>query len=154
MIRLVRMDEAEYQAYLAISIPAYAADKLQAGNWTADEALERAQLEYGHFLPQGIDTPGHFIGKLLSEAGEVVGYLWYAGLANNPGTAFIFDFEIYTPFRRRGYATQALALLAEEARGQGFKRLALHVFGANTAARMLYKKTGFIETNVQMARDL
>jgi ribosomal protein S18 acetylase RimI-like enzyme len=154
MIRLVRMDEAEYQAYLEKSIPAYAADKLQAGNWTADEALERAQLEYGHFLPQGVDTPGHFVGKLLNEVGEVVGYLWYAGLDNNPGTAFIFDFEIYETFRRRGYASEALAVLVDEARGQGYKRLALHVFGANTAARMLYKKNGFIETNVQMARDI
>ncbi len=154
MITLAPMNEDDYQAYLARSIPEYAADKVRAGNWSEAEALERSRLEYEQILPEGIHTPGHFVGKLLDEAGQAVGYLWYNRLEKKPDTAFIYDFEIYTPYRRRGYASQALAALELHARAQGIRRLELHVFGDNTAARALYMKSGFFETNVNMAKNI
>ncbi|MEI7848895.1 MAG: GNAT family N-acetyltransferase [Chloroflexota bacterium] len=153
-IKIVPMSAADYQAYLAMIIPVYAAEKVQAGNWTEAESLERSRQEYEIHLPQGIKTPGQSINNLVNELNEVVGFLWYGRLQKLAGIAFIYDFEIYAPFRRRGYAQQALELLAEEAKAQGFKRLELHVFGQNTAARELYRKAGYIETNVNMARDL
>jgi RimJ/RimL family protein N-acetyltransferase len=154
MIKLIPMTEADYQVYLARAVAEYATDKVQAGNWSEAEALEKSRLEFEHSLPEGIHTPEHFVGKLLNENDEPVGYLWYARLENKPATAFIYDFEIYAPYRRRGYASQALAALVEHAKARGLNRLELHVFGYNTAARELYKKAGFIETNVNMARDL
>ena len=154
MIKLVPMTELDFQAFLAKHIPEYAADKVQAGNWTEAESLERARQDNKKLLPQGIHTPGQFLNKLVNESGEVVGYLWYARQENSPGEAFIFDFEIFSQFRRRGYASQSMIVLKELAKTQGFKRLALHVFGSNTAARDLYKKSGFIETNVNMAREI
>jgi len=154
MIELVPMTESEYQVYLARAVSDYAADKVQAGNWSEAEAHEKSRLEFEHYLPEGIHTSGNFVGKLLNESNEPVGYLWYARLANKPETAFIYDFEIYVPFRRRGYASQALVALEQHAKARGLNRLELHVFGHNTAARELYKKAGFIETNINMARDI
>ena len=154
MIALVPMTESDYQGFLAKLIPDFASDKVQAGNWTEAESLERSSQEMAKLLPQGIHTPGQFVTKLVNESGEVVGDLWYARQENRPTEAFIFDFEILTPFRRRGYASQALDALVTLAKTQGFDRLALHVFGSNTAARELYKKSGFNETNVQMAKEI
>jgi len=154
MIDLVPMNETDYQVYLAKIIPEYADEKVQAGNWIEAEALERSRMEFEHYLPQGIHTPRHFVGKLLNESGEPVGFLWYGFLNESIDTAFIFDFEIYSAFRRRGYASQAMAVLEAQAKAQGVKRLELHVFGNNTPARELYKKAGYIETNVNMAKEI
>ena len=154
MITLVPMTETDYQVFLAELIPEYAAEKVQAGNWSEAEALDLSRLETAVLLPQGIHTPGQFVCQILNENAEPVGYLWYARQANRPSEAFIYDFEIFESFRRRGYASQALDALKVLARSQEFTRLSLHVFGANSAARELYKKSGFIETNVQMAMEI
>lgn len=42
MVRLIPMNETEYQAYLGIAIREYAGDKAQAGNWQPEEALENS----------------------------------------------------------------------------------------------------------------
>ena len=162
MITLSPMTESDYRAFLDKFIPVYAADMVEAGNWTEMESLERSRQAMDRFLPEGIKTPGQFIYNLMSETGEKVGLLWYGRQADWPAEAFIFEFEIYELYRRRGYARQALAALEIQARRQEFKRLALNVFASNTAARQLYLKSGFvesvhkfgIETNVNMAREL
>lgn len=154
MISLVPMSEVDYQAYLEKMIPEYAAEKVMAGNWTETEALELSRKDYARLLPDGLQTAGNFLFNLINENNETVGFLWYARVEKYPEVAFIFDFEIYSAFRRRGYASQALAALEHQARARGFKKLELHVFGNNLAARELYKKSGFVETNVNMARDL
>lgn len=154
MIHISPMTEEEYQAYLERAIREYAADKVLAGNWKEEEALERSREEYLRFLPQGIHTPGHFVNKLLNDEGETAGYLWYGRLNNHPQTAFIFDIEIYAPYRRRGYAQQALTELETLARAQKFEQIELHVFGHNSAARALYLKSGYIETNINMRKNL
>jgi RimJ/RimL family protein N-acetyltransferase len=154
MISLIPMTEADFAAYLEKTVPQYAREKVLAGNWTEAEALERSRQDFEHLLPEGLPTPGNFLFMLVNEAGEKVGWLWYALAAKKPDLAFIYDFEIYDQFRRRGYATQALAALDEHARPHGVKKLELHVFGFNTAARELYKKCGYEETNVMMAKSI
>jgi RimJ/RimL family protein N-acetyltransferase len=154
MIDLLPMTAPDFAAYLELTIPQYAREKVAAGNWNEAEALERSRQEYAKLLPQGLETANNFLFTLVNETGEKVGWLWYARDAKKPEQAFILDFEIYESFRRRGYATLALTRLEEHARPQGIKKLELHVFGFNTAARDLYKKCGYEETNVNMARTL
>ena len=154
MITLQPMTEADFHIYLEKTIPEYAREKVQAGNWSAEEAPERSRKEYEIYLPQGVQTPGNFLFTLVNEAGEKVGFLWYAIQPRQPGLGFIYDFEVYASFRRRGYASQALVLLEQDARRHGLDRLDLHVFGHNIAARELYKKAGFVESNIMMLKEL
>lgn len=154
MINLVPMTESDYRAYLAAVIPDYAADLMKSRHLPEQEALERARQSYSEALPQGLQTPGNFVSKLVNEADEVVGFLWYWQNDKRPGVAFIYDLEIYAPFRRRGYASQAMTALEAHARPKGVTRLELHVFGHNTAARELYKKMGYAEIDVQMAKEI
>ncbi len=154
MITLSPMTEPDLQRYLVQAIQTYAEDKVQAGNWTREEALERSRQEFEGYLPQGVQTPDNSLFNMMDENNECVGFLWYAISPKQPRVAFIYDFEIFEQFRRRGYAREALAALDEAAKQRGLNRIELHVFGHNTAARELYKKAGYVETNVMMARNL
>ncbi len=100
----------------------------------------------------GISTKGHYLFNIMDEAGQKIGYLWFAIAPRQPEWYFIYDFEIYENFRRKGYGSQALEKLEEFAHEHGIKTIELHVFGHNTAARELYKKAGFIEANVMMTK--
>ena len=42
MITLQPMSEADFKVYLEKMIPEYAREKVQAGNWPAEDALERS----------------------------------------------------------------------------------------------------------------
>lgn len=95
MITLVPMTEADFAAYLEKTIPQYAREKVEAGNWTEAESLERSKKEFEYYLPDGLQTSGHFLFMLVDETGEKVGWLWYALDPKKPEQAFIYDFEIY-----------------------------------------------------------
>ncbi len=154
MIELQPMNETDFSLFLDRSVVEYAKEKVRAGNWSEEESLERSRKEFEHYLPAGLHSERNFLFMLINENGEKVGYLWFTFFPERPTHAFILDFEVYEPFRRRGYASQALAALEAQARAQGFKQIELHVFGHNLAARELYKKSGFIETNVNMAKEI
>jgi len=145
--------EQDYVTYREYAIDVYAREKVEAGNWTAEEAHEKSVQSFVELLPEGLATPNHHLFSLVDAEGTAVGYLWFR-VDPVKATAFVFDFEVYAPYQRRGHATAALAALDDRARALGVKRLELHVFGSNTAARSLYGKAGYGETNVQMAKNL
>ncbi len=153
-ITLTPMTDADYDVYLPYSVGEYAKDHVAAGDWTPEEALERSAREFAQLLPDGVRTAGNWLYMLVNEAGEKVGYIWYAAHPRRGEIAFIYDFEVYESFRRRGYGAAALEALAAEAQGRGFKSLQLHVFGHNAPARRLYAKLGFAETHVTMEKTL
>lgn len=115
-----------------------------------------SEQEFSRYLPQGLDTPENFLYSIVdSETGERVGVIWYAVRGDGQmRSAFILDLLIFEKFRRKGYATQALAHLEAVVRDQSFDSIVLHVFAHNNAARELYKKAGYEERNIIMAKKL
>ena len=74
MIELFPMQASDFQAYLDETIPAYADDKVKAGNWSVEEALERSRQEFEKYLPEGLNTEGQFLYNIVeTEAGRTVG---------------------------------------------------------------------------------
>jgi RimJ/RimL family protein N-acetyltransferase len=145
----------EYAAWLETVIPAYAQDKVASGQWPADSALERSRKEYSELLPQGPRTAGHHVYTILGGEGEAVGTLWFAAQERaGQRIAYVFDVVIAAEHRRRGYALLAFRALEDEAVRLGLDGIALHVFGHNHAARALYAKLGFADTNVNMFKGL
>lgn len=57
--------------------------------------------------------------------------------------ACLYEFEILSELRGKGFGTEALSLALDFLKGQGIRRLFLHVSGDNLPALKLYKKTGF-----------
>lgn len=155
-VQLMPMTDDDFRAYRDQAVADYAAEHVRAGNWTAAEAPARAEHELSNLLPHGVATPHQYLFSILdSQTGVKVGMIWFA-VNERMGrrTAFIYDFRVYEPFRRKGYGMQTLAALDERARTWGLEAIELHVFGHNPGAQALYEKAGYVVTGVQMAKKL
>lgn len=155
-VGLIPMTEEEYRPWLEAAVRDYAEDHIKDGRWTAENALEESAKEFNHLLPEGLATAGNYLFRIYdARQDQKVGYLWFA-VQEPEGRqyAFVYDFAISEPFRRRGYGSGAFEALEEKVRELGLDNIQLHVFGHNDAARALYKKLGYVETNVRMRKDL
>ena len=152
MFGLEPMDEATYEAWRAESQRDYAAEKVKAGNWKADDAKRLSREAFEALLPGGRDTAGHEIRAMVND-GAKVGHAWWTIEEREVGrVAFIYDIAVDPDHRRRGYARLALAEIEAWARAHDCAGVMLHVFGYNTPARELYRSVGFEETNVMMLK--
>jgi ribosomal protein S18 acetylase RimI-like enzyme len=156
MIRLIPMSDATYQAYLEVTVREYAEDKIKAGNWQPEEALERSAQEFHKYLPDGVATKDNYLYDIQDEVlGITVGMIWLGRIMQGTKPAmFIYDFVIGEAHRRQGYGEQAMLAAEVQATTLGYDAIALHVFGHNHAARALYEKLGYEITNINMAKKL
>ena len=155
MVTLEPMTAEAFERWYRGAIASYAADKVRVGTWPEDEAMDRSARAFAALLPDGRATAGHELRSIVTEAGEVVGVLWFATTDELAGDiAFIYDIEIDEAFRGRGYGRAAMLALEPLARSLGFASIGLHVFGDNEVARNLYRSTGYRETDVTMRKDL
>ncbi len=69
-MQLVPMTDAEFTAYLAVLLPDYAAEHVRAGNWTAEEAEEKAAAQTREILPDG-DKEKQLMQGLLNQREQV-----------------------------------------------------------------------------------
>lgn len=156
MIYLQPMNEAEYQEYLDVAVADYAQEHVKAGRWSSEEALQEARKEYQALLPDGVNSKNQYLFTIVDEqTGAKVGMLWFAATERaDERVAFVYDVIVYEQFRRRGYGEQAFQALETKVRESGLKKIGLHVFGHNYAARAMYEKLGYVVTNVQMSKSL
>ena|SRR5205085_5048057 len=156
MMRLIPMREDEFRIWLDNAIHEYADEKVRAGNWTPDDALEQSKQTYRELLPEGLSSKHQYLFSIQDDAiAQNVGMIWFA--LSDHGTrpsAFIYDFLIFEQFRRHGYGTQALRELEGEVKHLGLDTISLHVFGHNLPARALYEKMGYVVTNINMSKPL
>ena len=155
MVTLEPMSPAAWDAWHDSSVHEYAVEKVRAGTWTADEAQVRSEAEFAKLLPFGLATPGHELRSIVTEAGEVVGTLWFAPLRDiGSGECFIYDIVVHETARGHGYGRAAMVALEPLAKSLGYDRIGLHVFGNNDVARKLYRTSGYVETDVMMRKLL
>ena len=156
MVRLIPMCEDEFRIWLEKAIRDYADEKVRAGNWNPDDALEQSKQTYRELLPEGLSSKNQYLFSIQDDAlARNVGMIWFA-LSDNGmrQSAFVYDFVIFEQFRRHGYGAQALRELEGEVKHLGLDTISLHVFGHNLPARALYEKMGYVITNVNMSKDL
>lgn len=147
------MTNDAYQSWRTRAVREYATEHLKSGGWTAEVALAKGEAQFQQILPDGAATAGQFLWAIRDAAGDDVGILW-VGTEQRPGHAFIYDIEIADERRGQGLGTAAMVALEEWARASGIATIGLHVFGHNTGAWQLYKRLGYVETNVQMEKRL
>ena len=163
-IRLVPMSEGDYARFLEWAVLDYAQAKTQSGRWKPEDAQRLAAETFQNLLPDGLSTPNQYLLTIRDdnrledsqrEIDEPVGFLWF-GLQEQDGmtSAYLYEFTILKEYRRRGYGTAALRALEEAVRELGLDRIALHVFGHNEAARALYAKSGYVERNITMVKQI
>lgn len=146
-----RMTTAEFEEYMARGARDYAEELLASGAVAdAETALAEAEESMARLLPDGLDTPGQRLWTVQDRDAEAVGLLW---VHLQEELAFIYDIEMRESVRGLGYGTQTLRAAAEHTRDAGLAVLALNVFGSNDAARRLYTREGFVETEAIWSAD-
>jgi ribosomal protein S18 acetylase RimI-like enzyme len=142
----------EWQQALAVD---YAADKVAAGAWAEEGAVERAREESRGLLPDGARTDRMLIFRAVDAEGAPVGRAWVAldPPRSVPGTAFLYDIEVDEGARGRGFGRALLAAVEAAAREAGATALELNVFGPNDVAFRLYESSGFVTTSRQMRKE-
>ncbi|MBX7147368.1 MAG: hypothetical protein K1X44_08705 [Alphaproteobacteria bacterium] len=96
LINLVPMTGTEFDLFLRIFIPEFAADKILSGNGVKEEALERSRQEYAKLLPQGLTTPNHYFFTVKLEVQQKrIGWLW---LFVENSNAYIYEITIDEPY--------------------------------------------------------
>jgi ribosomal protein S18 acetylase RimI-like enzyme len=156
MVRLVPMTESEFQTYYEHAVQEYADEHVKAGNWAAEEALDNSRKEIDSLLQDGVASKDQYLFTIQdSDSGAKVGMIWFAVMQRGGMPfAFIYDFNIYGAFQRRGYATLALRALEEQVKALNINEIELHVFGHNHAARSLYEKSGYEVMDLRMIKKV
>ncbi len=153
-IRLDPMTAEEYAAYLRKAVLAYAEAHVSAKSWPAEGARQRAIDEYAALLPEGVATPGHHL-YTARDGDRTIGIVWFAERPYGVGrVAYLYDIEVDAALRGQGHGEALMQAMEHEVRSAGLKAVRLQVFGNNSVARSLYRKLGYVETNVVMAKEL
>lgn len=148
------MTDLEYQDYLQVLIPEYARDNVEAGYWEESEALERSRKSVDILLPNGVDTPNHYL-YTVADGDQRVGIIWMrATLDTARKSGFIFDIAIDEVHRGKGYGKQAMQLIEAKARELGLETMGLHVFANNLVAKKLYDGMGYETKSLNMTKRL
>ncbi|PFG12517.1 GNAT family N-acetyltransferase [Bacillus sp. es.036] len=154
LINLLPMSELDFNQFLDTSIDNYAKEKAAAGNWRAEEALEKSRQEFDRLLPEGRNTEGHTLYTIVVEGSEeMVGSLWVK-TDWNAKEAFIYEFNVHEEKQGNGFGTEAINVLERILMERGITGLSLHVFAHNKQAIRLYERLGFATTNINMKKIL
>jgi ribosomal protein S18 acetylase RimI-like enzyme len=152
MIKLVPMQQKDFEPYIERDILEYAEEHVRNGNWKREEALERSRKEHQRLLPDGLKSKDQYLFSIIDDvSNQKLGLLWFHVGDNH---AFIYDFRIDEGERGKGYGKQALIALDEKLKSMNVESVGLHVFGDNTIAQELYKKAGFQITGIHMKKSL
>ena len=156
MVRLVPMNESEFQAYREVGSAQYMRASLKADRWPAGETLLATERVSQHPLLEDLTSPNQYLLMIEDELfGFKVGLLWFEVRDEGAGPiAFVYDMRIFEQFRRRHYGTYAFRALEAYVHRLGLTTIRFHVFGDNLAARTMYEKLGFITTDVVMEKTL
>jgi ribosomal protein S18 acetylase RimI-like enzyme len=153
-LRLRPVTAAEFDAWRARLIPGYAADKIRAGDWSAEEAESLAAQQTDSLLPSGPGTPGMLLLAGETPDGERVGVVWVALDRDRPGAAWIYDIEVHQEHRGKGYGRALLRAAEHYSARRGATEIGLNVFGPNAVARGLYESSGYEITAINMRKRL
>lgn len=135
----------EYHTFSHKSIRAEAVERMQAQHMLYQDAMEEAGKAFHGMLPQDLDTPDHRLLSVVEPYGCRVGFLWYL-CEENQGVrqAFLCDFWIDTPYRRKGFGRKAIQAWEKAARADACRECVLFVAKENAPAQGLYVKCGFV----------
>ena len=155
-VTLRKMTPAEYQA--ATEHREAESVRVLSRSLSPELALERVRRGTARFLPDGLETAGHHLLTAENGSGEAVGNAWVGPdpgqAAGTTSSAWLYDVNVFAPFRRRGYGSAILAAVEELIAGEGMTALGLNVVGDNEAAIALYRGAGYEVSSMVMRKSL
>jgi len=148
------MRDDEVPAYLADAEPQYAQQLVDYAGMEADAAQAKARADHEGLFPAGRPREDLLLFVLEDEEGDAVGRVMYSERPPGSGKAFLWDIEVDSEARGRGYGREGMRLFEEDARARGLRQVSLNVFGGNEVARSLYRSIGYAESFVEMTKRL
>lgn len=153
-VQLRPMLDDEFTAWFPQMRDDYARSMIEEGGVPAASARETAASQAEQLFP-GERPSAKQLVFVVEADGEAVGELWLADRDDVlQRCLFVYQLHIAEANRGRGYGKAAMLLAEEEARRRGIDRIALNVFGGNTAARRLYQSLGYTENAIAMSKSL
>ena len=141
-IDLRPMTAEEFQSFLNRNLSRYAREVLLSGATEVEaHALAEAQGALGEVLPQGLETPLHYILLAEDADGKAVGEVWCD--TTEPETVFLNDLYVYSKCRRQGVGAAIIAAVEAIAEKGDFARIMTHVYHENKAAVAMFTKRGY-----------
>jgi len=143
----------DYESRIEALFADYAQDLVQEQGLWHGEAETRAARELAELLPRGVRTKGMLL-RTVAAGGVPVGWVW-AGLPAPPraGLGWLHNIEIDEAHRGRGHGRAAIAAVEAELLRRGARRMGLNVHGANTGARRLCDRLGYLLLAQQMVKS-
>lgn len=153
MPQLIKMNAAQYDAYITDKIERYAAT-LQAHTFdvTALSPIVRATKAINGYLPHGFHSENHEFYHIV-QAESVLGYVWLK--VNVPQqSAFLYEIYVQEAFRSQGIGKDVMQQLEDMLVARNILFFKLHVFGSNAPAIHLYEQLGFHVAGINMYKPL
>lgn len=154
MAILVTMRPEYFGPFSERTIAGYAHENIASFRWNESTATVRAHEQFRELLPQGLDTPGHYLREILDRTeGKTIGDLWF-GIARSPraGSAHLYDLHFDEGYGGEQHARATLRLLEASCRELGVGSIGLQIFAHDTMAQVLYGSLGFIVTSFNMSK--
>lgn len=148
------MMATEYDEWVVDEIASYAADLAQTSGSTLEEAHLRAEQQTRELLPDGVDTVGHHLFRVLDGIGAPVGVLWVGPHPQRRGAGWVYEIEIDESRRGEGLGRAAMLAAERITIDAGWSALGLNVFGHNPRARALYDSLGYEVAATTMTKPL
>jgi ribosomal protein S18 acetylase RimI-like enzyme len=105
----------EYRAFADRSRLGYIDGMVEHGGMLRSAAEAKADRDFALVLPDGLETPGHWIFVVEAD-GLAVGVLWFAErVMDGRTTAFLYDIHIDADQQGRGHGRAALLAFEQEA---------------------------------------
>mgnify|MGYP006293047369 FL=1 len=153
MVKFKNMTDEEFENYYNYAVSNYAEEKIEAGNWSEENAEERARNIFKKLLPDGLKTKNNYLYSIYTKNNHI-GYIWFKINDENRKAAFLNDIIIFQEYRGKGYGEKTMKLFERKAKEFDCERIQLHVFAHNDPAVSLYKKLKFKVTNIRMEKDI
>ncbi|MEZ0391694.1 MAG: GNAT family N-acetyltransferase [Pseudobdellovibrionaceae bacterium] len=146
------MTDETFEEFKKISWAEYGSNFSEVENIPGEIGIKNAMEQFARLVPNGLDSDGqYFFDVVEDQSGEMIGFLWL-GLQTRFGRAVlsINDISIVESRRGQGFGKALMKCVELEANKYGAKRIRLHVFQHNEAARKLYSSMGFQVSSVDM----
>ena len=145
-VHLRKMTNTEFDVFYEWSVSSQMKDYMEIHGLSFESAWHQAMEEFQNMLPDGLSTLNHNLMTIvLSDTKEVAGFIWtlqeeFVGKRQ----IFLCDFVIFESYRRKGYATDVLAIMHRYAMEAGCEEIVLFVSDHNIAAQNLYFQCGYL----------
>lgn len=156
MMKIQPFTQNDFETYLAKALPHLAEEIAQARGISQEAGMSVAQNSFSNLFPKGeVNAKDQYIGFLV-EGADKVGIIHF-GVRKDPNSSpdvYLWDVEIFKPYRRNGFGKTAMRLLESQVRDLGLNRISLNVFGHNKMARALYEDLGYHTRSLSMTKDV